>query len=102
MRPFPDGGMRGLKFKQTNPILEKGTKVYVKLTKRTAYLPTDHQDRSGTSDWLRSISSFMVMKCFYRSVFLRSNQFSFTNKTLQGIAKAVRYHSLPVLSQPLM
>ena len=26
----------------TNPILEKGTKVHVKLTKRTAYLPTDH------------------------------------------------------------
>ena len=23
------------------------------LTQRTAYLPTDHQERSGTSDWLR-------------------------------------------------
>ena len=33
MRPFPDGGMRGLKFKKTNPILEKGTKVRVKLIK---------------------------------------------------------------------
>ena len=67
--------------------VKKGTRVHVKLTQRTAYLPTDHQERSGTSDWLRSIYSFMVKKSFDLPVFCVLINFLLPTKHCKGLQR---------------
>ena len=85
----------------TNPILERGTKVRVKLIKEPPmYLLTTKIGPERPTGYGLLINSYW--RKVFTSLFFYVLINFLTNKTLQGFAKAVRCHSLSVLSQLLM